>query len=87
MREELIENYGSIEYAALSQSRYLHEHGLFDASVVIEVLLKERNQLLEALKLLHSNLKSPSMELSYSDFMNMDKVAKKAILRAEENYE
>ena len=87
MREELIENYGSIKYAALSQSRYLHEHGLFDASVVIEVLLKERNQLLEALKLLHSNLKSPSMELSYSDFMNMDKVAKKAILRAEENYE
>ena len=87
MREELIENYGSIKYAALSQSRYLHEHGLFDASVVIEVLLKERNQLLEALKLLHSNLKSPSMELSYSDFRNMDKVAKEAILRAEEAYE
>ena len=87
MREELIENYGSIEYAALSESRYLHEHGLFNASVVIEVLLKERNQLLEALKLLHSNLKPHNMELSYSDFMNMDKVAKRAIHRAEESYE
>lgn len=85
--EELIENYGSTENAAWSQSRYLYEHGLFDASVVIDTLLKERNQLLEALKLLSSNLKSQSVELSYSDFRHMDKVAKEAILRVEGSYE
>ena len=85
--KELIENYGSTENAAWSQSRYLYEHGLFDASIVIDTLLKERNQLLEALKLLHSNLKSQSVELSYSDIQAHGQVAKEAIFRVEESYE
>lgn len=88
MKEDLIENYGSIEHAALSQSNYLHDHGLFDASDVIDVLLKERNQLFEALKLLHTNFKSQHealLMLRSPEFVYMDKVATKAIADTEDD--
>ena len=35
---------------AVRESAYLYNHGLFDASLVIRELLKQRNNMLEALK-------------------------------------
>lgn len=87
MKKELIENYGSFDNAARTQANYLHAHGLFDAADMIDVLMKERNQLLEALKLLHSNFKSQHQGLLFlgaPDFVYMDNVATKAIADAED---
>lgn len=35
---------------ARRESNYLHDHGLFDASIALDELLLQRSQLLEALK-------------------------------------
>lgn len=47
--KDLVDQYGSIEQAAHAQAAYLHDHGLFHAEDVIDCLLKQRDELLEAL--------------------------------------
>lgn len=78
--------YDKLEDVARRELNYLHDHGLFDASAVLDELLTQRNQLLEALKLLHSNFKSQHkalLMLGAPDFTYMDAVASEAIRRAE----
>ena len=44
---------------AVREADYLYNHGLFDASLVIRELLKQRNNMLEVLKAIKENAGRP----------------------------
>lgn len=78
--------YDTLLDVARKESACLHALGLFDASVALDELVKQRAVLLEALKLLHENFKSQHgilLSLGSPDFVYMDSVAKEAIRIAE----
>ena len=53
---------------AVRESAYLYNHGLFDASLVIRELLKQRNNMLEALKEAKDALEHMWREVSMNEY-------------------
>lgn len=76
----------SILEIACRESAYLHNHGLFEASFAMDRLVRQREELLEALKLLHNEFKSQKdvrSNLSNTDYKSLNSLVERVITRVE----